>query len=286
MGKIVAVVMWLLVIGTVLLFVGQNVLFGDGRLWFPESISEIGTTIDAQFSRTLVVVGIAFVLSQVALGYVVFRFGRRGNERAEYIHGSGKLEAIWTVATGVVFIVLAVMAQFIWAQVHLQEAGPNAVKVEVVAQQFQFNFHYPGADGVFGRTEPKFINDSSLNYVGLDPTDVSGKDDVQTTTLVVPVGNPVDLTLRSKDVIHSLFVPALRFKQDTVPGLSIKMHFTANKPGKYEIPCAELCGQLHYNMRSFMLVLPKSDYQAMAAMSEETFKERLTELLQQYPVSR
>ncbi len=286
MGKIVGVVMWLLVIGTVLLFVGQNVFFGDATLWFPESISDIGTTIDKQFSYTMVVVGIAFILSQVALGYVVFRFGRRGQERAEYIHGSGKLEAIWTIATGVVFITLAILAQVIWAQVHLKEAGADAVKVDVVAQQFQFNFHYPGADGVFGRTEPKFINDSSLNYVGLDPSDANGKDDVQTTTLVVPLGEQVDLTLRSKDVIHSLFVPALRLKQDTVPGLSIKMHFKANKTGKYEIPCAELCGQLHYNMKSFMLVLPKDDYQAMAQMTEEKFKERLTELLQQYPVSR
>jgi cytochrome c oxidase subunit 2 len=234
----------------------------------------------------MVVVGIAFILSQVALGYVVFRFGRRGEERAEYIHGSGKLEAIWTIVTAVVFITLAILAQLIWAQVHLKDSSSNAVKVSVVAQQFQFNFHYPGADGEFGRAEPKFINDSSLNYVGLDPSDAKGKDDIQTTTLVVPVDNPVDLTLRSKDVIHSLFIPALRFKQDTVPGLSINMHFTAQKVGKYEIPCAELCGQLHYNMRSFLLVIPKEDYQAMAAMSEDKFKERLTELLQQYQVSR
>ncbi|MEW6213165.1 MAG: cytochrome c oxidase subunit II [Acidobacteriota bacterium] len=286
MGKIVAVVMWLLVIGTVLLFVGQQALLGDGRMWFPETISDIGKTIDEQFSRTLIVVGVAFVLSQVALGYVVFRFGRRGDERASYIHGSGKLEAVWTIVTAVVFITLAILAQVIWAKVHLKESSPDAVKVSVVAQQFQFNFHYPGADGVFGRTEPKFINDSSLNYVGLDPSDASGKDDIQTTTLVVPVDNPVDLTLRSKDVIHSLFIPALRFKQDTVPGLSIRMHFTARKAGKYEIPCAELCGQLHYNMKSFLLVIPKEEYQAMAAMSEDKFKERLTELLQQYPVSR
>jgi cytochrome c oxidase subunit 2 len=222
----------------------------------------------------------------VALGYVVFRFGRRGDERAEYSHGSGKLEATWTIATAVVFITLAVFSQIIWAKVHLKESPADAVKIEVVAQQFQFNFRYPGPDGAFGRTEPKFINDSSLNYVGLDPADAAGKDDVQTTTLVVPVGWPVELTMRSKDVIHSLFVPALRFKQDTVPGLSIKMHFTANKVGRYEIPCAELCGQLHYNMKSFLLVLPKEDYEAIAALQEEKFKERLTELQQLYPVSR
>jgi cytochrome c oxidase subunit 2 len=285
MGKIIGVMLWLLVIGTVLLFVGQDLLFGKTLFWFPATISDFGKQVDTQFNLTLVVVGVSFALSQIALGYVVFRFGKRGNERAAYSHGSGKLEATWTIGTAVVFIFLAILSQLIWVQYHLEAAPPDAVKVEVVAQQFQFNFHYPGADDTFGRTDPAFINDSSLNYVGIDPADSAGKDDAQVTTLVVPVRRPVELTLKSKDVIHSLFIPALRFKQDTVPGLSIKMHFTANEVGKYEIPCAELCGQLHYNMRTFMLVLPEEDYRQLAQMTEDNFKDRLNALLQQYPVN-
>jgi cytochrome c oxidase subunit 2 len=78
-------------------------------------------------------------------------------------------------------------------------------------------------------------------------------------------------------------VPALRFKQDTLPGMAIKVHFTANKEGKYEIPCAELCGSLHYNMKSNMLVIPSDEFDQLTAMSEEKFKEQLGALLERYP---
>jgi cytochrome c oxidase subunit 2 len=282
MGKVLAVVLWILAIGTAVLFIGQGLLFGRTLWWFPENISLHGGEIDAQFNRTLWVVGIAFTLAQIALGYAIFRFSARGKERAAYSHGSNRLEVTWTAATAVVFIILAVLGQRVWAQLHMTPASTDAIKINVVAQQFQFNFHYPGADNTFGPTEPKYINDSSLNYVGLNLADPRSKDDIQVTTLAVPVNRQVELTLRSKDVIHSFFVPQLRFKQDTVPGLDVRLHFTATKVGKYEIPCAELCGQLHYNMKSFLLVLPEDEYQQLAAMGEEPFKVRLSELLQQY----
>jgi cytochrome c oxidase subunit 2 len=276
MGKFVGLLIVILAVASVYLLVGQS------TWWFPHNISEHGRAIDAQFMRTLVVVGIGFTLAQLALGYAVIRFGRRGNERAVYTHGSNKLEAIWTTVTAVVFVMLAVLGQQVWAQLHLHSAPEGAVKVEVVAQQFQFNFHYAGKDGVFGKTDPKYMDDSALNNVGLDPGDASGKDDVQTTTLVIPENRPVELTLKSRDVIHSFFVPALRFKQDTVPGLAIKVHFTALEKGKYEIPCAELCGLLHSTMKGSLIVVSVEDYDAMAVMTEEKFKERMNELLQQY----
>ncbi len=282
MGKITGVLVFIVAIGSVMLFVGQKVMFGSVMWWFPEGISEHAGAIDAQFMRTLVVVGIGFAAAQFALGYAVMRFGRKGNARAVYMHGSNKLEVTWTMITGAVFVVLAILGQRVWANLHLNAAADNATRIEVVAQQFQWNFHYSGADGVRGRTEAKYIDDSALNFVGLDPTDPAAKDDAQLTTLVIPKDRPVELTLRSKDVIHSFFVPALRFKQDTLPGMAIKVHFTAQKEGKYEIPCAELCGSLHYNMKSNMIVIPSDEFDRLIAMSEEKFKERLTELLERY----
>ena len=274
MGKLIALMLVVLVVGAAYTFVGLH-------HWFPESISEYGKGIDRQFAITLGVVAVAFTLAQLALGYAVSRFGSKGaGARATYTHGSDKLEGVWTIVTAIVFVTLAVLGQRVWANAHLNEAPADAIKVEVVAQQFQFNFHYPGKDGVFGHTEPKFIDDSNLNYVGIDPADQAGKDDLQLTTLIVPKDHPVELTLRSKDVIHSFFVPALRFKQDTVPGLAIKVHFTASKEGKYEIPCAELCGQLHYNMKGNLLVVSQDEYNSMTAMAPEKFKERLAELMQ------
>jgi cytochrome c oxidase subunit 2 len=284
MGKITGALMFILAIGSLLLFMGQKLIFGSVLWWFPVGISEHAAAIDAQFGRTLVVVGIAFTAAQVALGYAVMKFGRKGDARAVYTHGSNKLEVTWTIITGIVFVVLAILGQRVWANLHLNAAAAGAARIEVVAQQFQWNFHYHGADGLFGKTEPRFIDDSALNFVGLDPGDAAGRDDAQLTTLVIPVGRPVELTLKSKDVIHSFFVPALRFKQDTLPGMAIKVHFTVKEgeEGKYEIPCAELCGSLHYNMKSNMLVIPADEYDRLVASSEEKFKEQLSELMQRY----
>jgi cytochrome c oxidase subunit 2 len=271
MGRILGLLLAVLAIATVYMFLSRE--------WFPENISTHGGALDAQFKRTLFVVGLAFTLAQLALGYAVFRFGRRGKERAVYSHGSNKLEATWTIITAAVFITLAVMGQRVWAQMHLEKASPEAVKINLVAQQFQFNFHYPGPDGEFGRTDPNLIDDSSLNYVGLDTEgDAKAADDIQTTSMVVPVNRQVEVTMRSKDVIHNFFVPQLRFKQDAVPGMAIKIHFTATKTGRYEVVCAELCGQLHYNMRTAVLVVPQEEYDRLSAMPKEAFTQRLGEL--------
>ncbi|HSE37132.1 MAG TPA: cytochrome c oxidase subunit II [Blastocatellia bacterium] len=283
MGKITGGLMFILAIFSVLLFVAQDAIFGSVLWWFPKGVSTHSDAIDAQFMRTLWVVGISFTAAQFALGYAVMRFGRKGNSRAVYTHGSNKLEVTWTMITAAVFVVLAILGQRVWANLHLNVAADNSAKIEVVAQQFQWNFHYPGADGVIGKTEARYIDDSALNFVGLDPSDAAGKDDAQLTTLIIPVNRPVELTLKSKDVIHSFFVPSLRFKQDTVPGMAIKVHFTATKEGKYEIPCAELCGSLHYNMKGNMIVIPGDEFDQLMTMSEEKFKEQLGALIDRYP---
>ncbi len=161
------------------------------------------------------------------------------------------------------------MGQSVWASLHFNKAPAGAFQVEVVAQQFQWNFHYAGKDGVFGRTDPNLIDDSALNYLGLDQTDPNAKDDVVHSVIAVPEGRPVELILRSRDVIHNFWVPQLRFKQDLVPGMVIRVHFTANTPGKYELACAELCGQFHFRMKSFMLVLPADEHQALMALPQD-----------------
>jgi len=91
----------------------------------------------------------------------------------------------------------------------------------------------------------------------------SGKDDiVLRNRVVVPVGQPVELLLGSKDVLHSFFVPALRIKQDTVPGQRIPLRFTIDAPGTWEIACAELCGLGHHRMRGVLEVLPADQFHA------------------------
>jgi cytochrome c oxidase subunit 2 len=274
-GRALAVVIWLLTVFSVgLFFAGW---------WFPPSISEHGPAYDQQFLVTIIVVGISFVLAQVGLGYLVWRYRDTGQgERALYSHGSNRLEMTWTVITAVIFISLAVLGQRVWASLHFQSAPPGTAQIEVVAQQFQWNFHYPGADKQFGRTDPKLIKDADLNFVGLDPNDSLSRDDAVVTTLAVPLNRPIELTLRAKDVTHSFWVPPLRFKQDLVPGMNIKVHFTANKVGKYELACAELCGQFHFKMKSYMLVITGNEYDELVALPQAQFQVRMGELSKKY----
>src|ERR1700730_13062653 len=131
MGKITGVLMFILAIGSVLMFIGQKLILGSVRWWFPEVISEHAPLIDAQFMRQLVVVGSAFTAAQFVLGYVVIRFERNGDARAVYTHGSNKLEVTWTVITAIVFVALAILGQRVWAQLHLTAAADNATRIEV-----------------------------------------------------------------------------------------------------------------------------------------------------------
>ncbi len=249
MGRALAVIIWILTLLSVSLFFVN-------KWWFPTAISSHAAALDRQFIITIIVVGIAFTAAQVGLGFMVWRYREDATRsRAVYTHGSSRLEVIWTIVTAIIFI---------------------------GAQQFQWNFHYAGADGVFGRTEPTLIDDSALNFIGLDDTDPKAKDDSVHSVLAVPAGHPVELLLRSKDVIHNFWVPQLRFNQDLVPGMVIRVHFTANTPGKYELACAELCGQLHFKMKSYMLVLPEDEHRALISLPQDQFQTRMTELLAKY----
>lgn len=276
MGRALAVIIWILTLGSVSLFFVK-------KWWFPEGITTHAAALDSQFLLTIIIVGIAFTAAQVGLGYTVWKYRDRGpGDRAVYSHGSNRLEVVWTVVTAVIFIGLAVMGQSVWASLHFNQPPPGSFQIEVVAQQFQWNFHYGGADGVFGRTDPNLIDDSALNYIGLDPADPNTKDDVVHSVIAIPANRPVELILRSRDVIHNFWVPELRFKQDLVPGMAIRVHFTATKVGKYELGCAELCGQFHFRMKSFMLVLPTDEHQALMALPQDQFQTRATELLAKY----
>lgn len=281
MGRALALFCWLMTLISIWMFV-------SGRWWFPPAISEHGPAYDRQFLITIIVVGISFAAAQIGLGYAVWKYSaRRGDtSRAVYSHGNNRLEIIWTAITAVIFISIAFMGQQVWAGLHFSKAPAGAAQVHVLAQQFQWNFQYPGPDGQFGRTDPAKIDDSSLNFIGLDQTDAAAKDDVVVSTLVTQVDRPVELLLRSRDVTHSFWVPQLRFKQDAVPGLNIDVHFTPKVVGRYELACAELCGQLHYKMKAYMMVLPAAEYDELMRMDQSQFQSRVSELTKKYSLPK
>jgi len=190
----------------------------------PHGVSTSAAFIDGQFALTFVLMGIVFVAAQVALGYVVWKYRERpSSEPVRYSHGNTTLEIVWTALTAILFIGLNLMGSRVWANERFAPAAAGAVPVEVTGMQFAWYFRYPGPDGKFGVTNPRLIDPSAGNEsaIGLDTTDPASKDDVVTGTMYVPVGREVDLHERAIDVIHSFFVPSMRFKQDAVPGLEI-----------------------------------------------------------------
>jgi len=262
MGLALLVVIWLITLSS-------TYYFAIDKWAMLPLASAHGAAMDSWFNTTYIVVGVVFLAAQLALGWVVWNSRDRGAAtKVTYSHGNTKLEVLWTVLTAIIFIGLNLAGSKIWAESRFQGAAPGAVKVEVTGLQFAWYFRYPGPDGTFARTKPELADASVGNAVGIDDTDPAAKDDFVTGTLVLPVNREAELTLRSQDVIHSLFIPAMRFKQDAVPGLMIKMHFTPTKTGDYEIACAELCGLGHYKMHGILKVVSQDEFDKWLAQRE------------------
>lgn len=244
-----------------LILVGSTLYFHIAKTWwFPPSITPVGNQIDQQFFLTFILTGIVFVLAQVALAWLIFRYRDHG-QKAKFVRGNHALEVIWTTITLVIFVGLGIMAARAWGEVHFGGPAPGALEVEVTGVQFQWNFRYPGPDGKFGRINVKDIDASVGNPLGLDPNDPEAKLNPVSPDLYLPVNRPVELLLRSQDVIHSFFVRELRIKQDAVPGLVIPIHFKIDKTGDYEITCNQLCGLGHYHMHAMLHVLSQADFE-------------------------
>lgn len=237
-----------------------STLWARSRWWLPTVASAQGIEIDRLFYITLVVTGIAFVLVHLALALFVWMGGRR--QTAAYWHDNRTLELTYTLAPAAILLTLVSMGAVVWGRIHMP-APENAIVVEVRAEQFGWIFRYPGADGSFGRVDPKLIN-VRTNPLGVDPADSAGEDDivVRGGDLHLVVNRPVHVRLRSKDVLHSFFIPQFRVKQDAVPGVTIPVVFTPTRLGNYEIACAELCGVGHYIMRGKITVVTQAAFDA------------------------
>jgi cytochrome c oxidase subunit 2 len=256
MGLVLLIVIWLITFISSYFFIAKT-------WWLPTGASSAAAGIDHHFATTYLLMGIVFVAAQVALGFLVWKYRAGGSAKpAQYVHGNNRLEVIWTVLTLVLFVGLNLMSSSIWASERFDPAEPGAVRVEVTGMQFAWYFRYPGPDGKFGATKPELIDPSTggEGAVGLDTTDPASKDDIVTGTMYVPVNRQVEVILKAQDVIHSFFVPSMRFKQDAVPGLAIHMHFTPITIGDYEIACAELCGLGHYKMHGMLKVVSQEEY--------------------------
>jgi cytochrome c oxidase subunit 2 len=199
--------------------------------------------------------------------FVLFRFRRARNPRANPDGARGRFALATEI--GVVIaeaVLLVIFALPLWFdRTSAQPTTDGAVVIRVVAEQFAWNVHYPGADGRFGETKLSLV--TPTNPLGLDRQSPFGKDDiVLISQMHLPVNRPVIVQLSSKDVIHSFGVPAMRVKQDANPGVSTPVWFTPTMTGEFDIACSQLCGLGHYRMRGVITV-----------ESEEAFRKFLAD---------
>jgi cytochrome c oxidase subunit 2 len=134
--------------------------------------------------------------------------------------------------------------------------------LEVVGQQWQWRYRFPGAGGKLGGSDARFV--SGTNPLGLDPADPAGQDDIVVlgNEVHLPLGRPVKVVMRSHDALHDFFVPQLRARMNIVPGQVSSFWFTPTQAGRFESMCAQLCGVGHANMRGFVVLEEPSTFEA------------------------
>ena len=196
---------------------------------FPEQASTLAPRVDALLYYLLAVATFFTLLIFGSLVVFAIRYRRRpGNEVAEQVRGSNTLEIAWTVIP-----LLLCMVMYVWgAQLYFAHATPppDALEVWSVGKQWMWKFQHLSG--------PREINE-----------------------LHIPVGQSVKVLMTSQDVIHSLFVPAFRVKQDVLPGRYTQLWFQATKPGTYHLFCAEYCGTLHSGMIGEVVAMEPADFQ-------------------------
>lgn len=198
--------------------------------------------------------------------WVLIRFRAAANPKADYTgvtsHTSSYLEIAVAVIEAVLLIGFAIPA---WAN-RVNEFPPEeeSTVVHMIARQFEWHAHYPGADGRFGRRDLSHI--TPTNVVGLDRSDPAAADDiVSINRMNLPVDKPAIIYLSTQDVIHSLGIAEMRVKQDAIPGMEIPMWFVPTLAGDYQINCSQLCGLGHYRMRAEVTVQSQAEFDAWFA---------------------
>ena len=267
--------------------------YAEGSTIMPKAISHHARDIDRLFWGIFWLTGITFVIVEGLLVYILIKYRHReGKTKADHFHGSHKLEVFWTVGTALILITIAIVQNDTWSQMKKDVPDTkDALLIRCYGEQFYWYFNYPGADGKFEDAKPWQQNQANDGTkIGLGFREASN-DVTLPGKLVVPAGVDVIIELNSMGkyveadpdgddpnafqwthpVLHSLFIPVLRLKQDLVPynpGLYwFKVEPNADNGetwadviGDYEIACAELCGEGHSLMRADFKVVAPEDF--------------------------
>ncbi len=207
----------------------------------------------------------------------LIRFRASKNKTADYTGVKSHMSSLLEAAVAIIEIIALFGFSYpVWAyRVNDIPDYRDAENIRVVAQQFAWNIHYPGEDGLFGTTRSDLV-DEQENPIGLDRGSPNASDDFYTINqLHIPVDKTIRIDLTTKDVIHNFKLPELRVSQDAIPGMLIPVHFEATMTSKefletvkgthregmgLEISCAQLCGLGHYRMKGFLTIHDQDGY--------------------------
>jgi cytochrome c oxidase subunit 2 len=243
--------------------VAGSVLFHFISPWRITPIASNWREMDDTLVITFVITAIFFIAVNLLVAYMVFRFRHRAGHRAGYQPENHRLERWLTIATSLAIIGLLAPGLFVYAKYVNPPA--EALQLEVLGQQWQWRYRFPGAGGKLGRSDVSLV--SGTNPFGLDPRDPVALDNVliNNNEVHLPLGRPVKVILRSHDVLHDFYVPQFRARMNMVPGMVTSFWFTPTKAGRYEVLCAQLCGVGHFNMRGIVVVEEPARFQAWLA---------------------
>ena len=245
-----------------------SVLFHIFTPWWWTDIASNWGAMDDTINLTFWIGGGVFILVCLFMVYCTFKFSYKEGRKVEYKPEDNKLEKILTVATTLGVAALLAPGLIVWNE--FINTPKNALNIEVMAWQWGWQYRLPGEDGKLGTVQVAKISDE--NPFGINLDDPNGKDDVliQSDELHLKTNRPVQILLRSVDVLHNFYVPQFRAKMDAIPGIISYYWFEPNKLGEYEVLCAEYCGLGHYGMRAKVVVENEQNYENWLE-AQETF---------------
>jgi cytochrome c oxidase subunit 2 len=257
--------------------------------------SEHGVITDNLFWITMWVTVIAFVIIFVIMFWFTFAYRHQEGRKASFFSDNHKLEIIWTVVPAIVLALLIFSGLRAWNDI-TAPASKDAVVVELIGQQFLWTARYPGVkDKTLGNHNYKLIDAS--NEFGLDLSDKNSFDDFKSLELHIPKGKEIQLKIRAKDVLHSVFLPHFRLKMDAVPGMYTTFKFVATKSTadmreetsnpnfNYEMACTEICGRGHFSMKFPVFVHDTMEDYEKWMTSQEAWLKQNPDYLERVPAA-
>jgi cytochrome c oxidase subunit 2 len=247
----------------------------------PVSASEHGVVIDKLFDVTLILITIVFILTHIVMVYQAYKNYGRKNRKATFFAHSTKLELIWTIIPAIVLTGLIVYGLTVWNRV-IYPSAENPVLIELYAKQYDWTARYAGEDGKLGDYDFRLIGQG--NDLGLVEDEYVNDDKLVKAEFHLPVNRAVLFKFRSRDVIHSAYMPHFRAQMNCVPGMETQFEFiptittaemrkiTGNEKFNYVLLCNKICGASHFNMQMDIVVESEEDYNKWL-LEQKTFLE-------------